>query len=335
MLALSFGLASLAVALAWPVPISLAGAKWTRRSPVFTLVLWQAIALAGGFSMISSLLLFGLRSFGDSLSGAAANFLARTFDGRLWVGDFPAGFGILDALALCFAAMLFAHLILNLAVTTTRTVRQHHRHRQLIELLSTPVPGRRHTHQIAVDAPFAYCLPGLMSDMTIVSEGLVRRLSPGQLGAVIAHEEAHLTQKHTVVLTVFEAWASALPWFPIASRAQASVAVLIEMLADDLALRSVSRDDLVAAIRVTALGQQDAPGAPVGAVMSASVPAPRAGWFRRTFDFLWGSAVPKTNPVEARVRRLLDAPRPLSIPARVSAIAGSGLLLVLPPLAIF
>ncbi|MGO1544728.1 MAG: M56 family metallopeptidase [Gulosibacter sp.] len=347
MLALSLGLAALAIALAWPVPILLSRARWTWRSPTLALVLWQAIALAGGFSMLSSLLVFGLQSYGDSLSDALGHFLIRVFDGSLWAGDFPPGFGFLHAASLCLAALLFTHLILNLAVTTTSTVRHHRRHRDLIELLSTPVPGQRHTRQVAVDTPFAYCLPGLTSDMTVVSEGLVRRLNVEELEAVIAHEQAHLEQRHTVVLTVFAAWASALPWFPIATRAEESVALLIEMLADDLALRSVSRDALVASIRVVALGQQ-APvsSTPLRSTSPVSIPptedpfasvpdaSPREHWIPRAIRFLW-AAPPRTNPVEARVRRLLDDPNPLGTGARGAVITSAVLLLVLPPLAIF
>ncbi|KAB1641883.1 M56 family metallopeptidase [Gulosibacter chungangensis] len=341
MLPLSIGLAALAVTLAWPVPIALSRAEWTTRSPAITLVLWQTIALAGGFSMLSSLLLFGLAPFGDSLAPAITNFLGRTFDGSLWVGDFPHGFGFPHAGALCLAALLFAHLILNLITTTTRTIRQHRRHRQLIELLSTPVPGQYNTRQIAADAPFAYCLPGLMTDMTVVSEGLVRQLTDEQLDAVIAHERAHLEQRHTVVLTVFAAWANALPWFPIANRAQQSIALLIEMLADDLALRHVSRQALIEAVQVVALGQQTSPGAALhGEVNTRAVrtaqhtgSAPES-WLRRMVKLLW-AAPPIENPVGRRVERLLAAPQPLEVGPRVLVLGGSVLLLAVPPLTIF
>lgn len=297
--------------------------------------------------MLSSLAVFGLEPFGRNLADAIIAFVKRTFDGRLWVGDFPAGFGFLHAAALCLAALLFTHLILNLATTTVRTVNYHQRHRQLIDLLSTPVPGKPRTRQIAADTPFAYCLPGLMNDLTVVSEGLVRRLTPEQLDAVIAHEHAHLGQRHTVVLTVFAAWASALPWFPIANRAQQSVALLIEMLADDLALRRVSRQALVDSIRVVALGQNEHPDSEMPVNLPQAMPgqpAPstrtnheieaRDRWGRRTLTLLW-AAPAIANPVELRVQRLLTDAQPLDLGARVALIASSGILLVLPPLAIF
>ena len=51
---LSIGLALFAVALAVPVPIAFARAAWPSGAPVRALLLWQAIGLAGGFSMIGA-----------------------------------------------------------------------------------------------------------------------------------------------------------------------------------------------------------------------------------------------------------------------------------------
>src|SRR5699024_87527 len=41
-------LAGVALALAWPVPVLLARARWPMHAPVRALLLWQAIGLAGG-----------------------------------------------------------------------------------------------------------------------------------------------------------------------------------------------------------------------------------------------------------------------------------------------
>ncbi|HEV7167054.1 MAG TPA: M56 family peptidase, partial [Micrococcaceae bacterium] len=67
MLATSWFLLALAVALAWPVPVALSRARWTARSPFDAVLLWQALALAGGLSMIGAMLVFGMVPLGDSL----------------------------------------------------------------------------------------------------------------------------------------------------------------------------------------------------------------------------------------------------------------------------
>ena len=112
-------LGALALALAWPVPLLLARAKWPAAAPVLALGLWQSIALAGGISMIGSLLLAGLEPFGDDLWSRIGNAAAHLFQGPL-----PAGVTLLHTFALSAAVLLAAHLVLNLALTSVRSRRQ-------------------------------------------------------------------------------------------------------------------------------------------------------------------------------------------------------------------
>ena len=79
---------------------------------------------------------------------------------------------------------------------------------------------------------------------------MIALLSAEQLDAVVAHERAHLRQKHHLLLDAFRSWKRALPWFPIATRAQDAVALLVEMLADDSARRAAGDAVLADAIRV-------------------------------------------------------------------------------------
>ncbi|MET0974737.1 MAG: M56 family peptidase, partial [Leifsonia sp.] len=168
-------LAVLAVALAWPVPIVLARAAWPSRAPGRALALWQLIALAGGTAMIGALLLFGLAPFGDApLTGLGA--LAS----GILVGPLPASVGAAHVIALGAAAILGAHLLLNLASTAVRTERQRRRHHALVDLLSSPIPDRPGTRVLDHAAPVAYCLPGVHT-ITVLSEGLVELLDREQL----------------------------------------------------------------------------------------------------------------------------------------------------------
>jgi Zn-dependent protease with chaperone function len=215
--AVTFGL--IAVGLAWPVPVALARATWPMRAPVMALLLWQGIGLAGGFSMIGALAL--------------------------------AGYAILPehaALAVLPAAAFTVYLLAHLAVTTAQVTGQRHRHLALLELLTSPHPTRARTRVLDDSVPVAYCLPRGAQSVTVLSQGLLDRLDPDELVAVIAHERAHVEQRHDLLLLAFRAWRSALPWFPIAARAEVEVAALVEMLADDHARREVHDDVLARAI---------------------------------------------------------------------------------------
>ena len=249
MIAASAALAALAVLLAWPVPILLGNSRWTRRAPAVALALWQSIALAGGLSMIGALLTFGLAPFGHDLVSAAIGFVRLDGAAEPW-----------HVLALCAALLLTVHLLFNLVATLVRSERQRRRHAQLVTLLSSPLESG--ARLIDSPTPVAYCLPGPFSSVMVYSAGLVELLSPDELTAVIEHERAHVQQRHDVVLIAFRAWYASLPWFPIAYRAQREVGLLIEMLADDRARRSVDTATLaraIAAVATSAAGESASP----------------------------------------------------------------------------
>ncbi|MFE6994534.1 M56 family metallopeptidase [Microbacterium sp. NPDC057659] len=219
-----------ALALAWPVPVALSRASWPTRMPVIALLLWQAIGLAGGLSMIGAL----------ALSGFA-------------VAPQHPWYVLLPAMA--FTVYLLSYL----AVTIVQVTRQRRRHLALLELLASPHPTRARTQVIDDAVPVAYCLPRGSGSVTVLSQGLLDRLDPDELVAVIAHERAHVEQRHDLLLLAFRAWRAALPWFPIAARAEADVAALVEMLADDHARREV-RDEVLARA-ILAVGADGVPGA--------------------------------------------------------------------------
>lgn len=241
MLAAAAVLGVVAVALAWPVPVLLTGAAWTRRRPALALLAWQAIALAGGLSMIGALLLAGLAPFAPDILGGLAAVLGGGPVPDFW-----------NLLALAAAILLTAHLLLNLALTVARSERQRRRHAALLMLLSTP--GANGSRVLDTPAPVAYCLPGALTTVTVVSQGLIELLEPDAMSAVIAHERAHVAQRHDIVLVLFRAWHTSLPWFPIASRAQREVELLVELLADDQARRAVDDASLASAIRAVGAG---------------------------------------------------------------------------------
>ena len=77
------GLVIVGLLLTAPVSHLLAGAKWTRRSPRPALVLWQAVCLTAGFSVVAGLVLLAVEPFGDNLIGAAWNWFAAALTGSL------------------------------------------------------------------------------------------------------------------------------------------------------------------------------------------------------------------------------------------------------------
>ncbi|MGB3911027.1 MAG: M56 family metallopeptidase [Pseudolysinimonas sp.] len=231
LLVVAAALILIAAALAVPVPIALARTAWPTRAPARALLLWQVIALAGGFSMIGALIAAGFALLPSTEIGGGIVFGA--------------------------GAALAAYLLSHLAVTVALVARSRRRHRALLGLLTSPHPTRASTLVLEDSAPLAYCVPRGWNSLTVLSRGLLDRLSPDELSAVIAHERAHLEQRHDILLVAFRAWRSALPWFPIAARAAEEVDVLVELLADDSARRVVPDATLARAIVAAAAVEPD------------------------------------------------------------------------------
>ena len=126
------------------------------------------------------------------------------------------------------------------------------------------------------------------------------------------------------MLLAFKSWHSALPWFPIANRAETAVALLVELLADDQARRVVDDRVLATAIALVASAHTGAVSI-VSARADGTAPAPG----RAIAGPASGSPA---NRVEPRVRRLILTQPPLPPATRVGVLAASAALLVTPAL---
>jgi Zn-dependent protease with chaperone function len=317
----SYFLAVLAIVLAWPVPVYLSRASWPARSPFTAMLLWQAIALAGGLSMIGAMLVYGLEPIGENLIAGL-----RALAGMVLFNAPTTALGFWHIFALSAAALLTAHLVFTLLLTYYRIERQRRRHRELLALLASPSADGTGTMVISHDSPVAYCLPGGARSVTVLSDGLMAALEPAELRAVLSHENAHLSQRHHLLLWAFAAWRQALPWLPTTRMAQESVNALIEMLADDVALRTESKATLIKAIAIVASG----PSGSMATAGPAGLPAPQAHFSLAGLEPASGAVSDSARTTVSRVTRLLTPQPPLPAAARGAVLAGCVLLLALP-----
>lgn len=312
----SYFLAGLAIILAWPVPVVLSRAKWPVRSPFTAMVLWQAIALAGGLSMIGAMLTWGLEPIGDNL----AQGIAALWD--ILVQRRPAEtLGLVHVFAISAALLLSAHLVFTLLLTFYRIQTARRRHRDMLNLLSSPSLDTPATLVIPHPSPVAYCLPGGAQSVTVLSDGLMDMLTESELSAVMTHEKAHLSQRHHLLLWAFAAWRAALPWLPTSQLAQRSVNELIEMLADDEALKKVDRQTLIRAVAIVGSGS--------GSESAAGVPA------SGTAAVSGGGSADTGVGIAGRLSRLLTPQPPLPQWVSVLIQACSVLLLAVPTVLLF
>ena len=158
-----------------------------------------------------------------------------------------AGLGVYGAVGLTLATDVSVVLVVGLIATTIHTARTRLRHRRVLDLVgdrSGRVPGA-----LLLDDPraAAYYLPGLRSRI-VVSSGTIGLLSNGGLAAVLDHERGHARERHSIVMSPFASMDTLLRWMPYARRARNEVSALLEMAADDYAIRYNDRHTLAAAL---------------------------------------------------------------------------------------
>jgi hypothetical protein len=239
----ALGLLVFGVALAEPVSRALARAGWPTRDPVGALLAWQAIGLAGGLALLGAGIVYGLAPFGPSLLPALGG-VADAWN----TGHAPAGMRADHVLALLAAALLAVRLFGVLAAVSTRTLLARRRHRGLLDVLGTPWPAVPGARVLDHPLPVAYCLPGLRSRL-VLSAGVLDALDPHEVRAVLAHEQAHLRERHDLVVLPFVAWGATAPFVRGMVCAQLAVAALIEMRADDVATARTCVAELTGALK--------------------------------------------------------------------------------------
>lgn len=256
MTALAFTI--LALLLVGPVPALLARASWPMRAPRAAIVLWQAIALAAVLSAFSAGIAIASKLFAPGPDGRPTATLTSEIDELGWA--LWAMYIVVLALTLLVGARLMI-AVLQVAIATRRR-RAHHR--MMVDLLG--VPGEHTCAKVAglrildVRQPLAYCLPGVRSRV-VVSEGALTSLSDREVDAILSHEHAHVRARHDLVLEMFTAVHAAFPRFVRSANALDAVRLLIELLADDAAVRAAGPTPLAHALVACASGR-----APSGAM---------------------------------------------------------------------
>lgn len=222
------------LALAYPAARALGRAAWTYRAPRAAIFLWQSLAIAAILAVL-----------GAGLSTA------------LWLvtaGTLATWKILIHCAVLTLTATVALRIGWSLVAVVRETRSRRHRHRNLLDLLATSdgaVPGLRILEE---ETPVAFCLPDRVHARVIVSRGALDNLSAEQLDAVLEHERAHVRRRHDLVLEGFLILHRAFPRMHGADSARRQSQILIELLADDAALRRIGPTPLAQALVALAAG---------------------------------------------------------------------------------
>src|ERR1700760_4061086 len=240
---------------------ALGSARWPGRSPGAAILLWQALGLGGGLAAVGALIEIGVPPGSAGVADGIVRVARVSAHGALFQPGHPVLPVLLRLGSLVLGLALLAQLCGVLIVSTAAVVRARRRQRALLSLLGRGDPKAPGALVVDHPAAAAYCLPGLRSRI-VVSVGALDLLRPAELAAVLAHERAHLRERHDLVVLPFTALRRAFGWSRTCAEAHQSVALLIEMLADDRALRALAG----ALARFGTVGCGGADSAPDGAL---------------------------------------------------------------------
>jgi len=107
----------------------------------------------------------------------------------------------------------------------------HRRHLDALRLSGTTDGGRVPTLWLPHEDPVAYSLGGRKA-LVVASTGLAERLSEQELGAVLAHERAHVRGHHHLLMACAEVLGRTLRFIPLMRELPGAVRLLVELAAD-------------------------------------------------------------------------------------------------------
>jgi Zn-dependent protease with chaperone function len=294
--------------LCYAVLLGTAGARvlgraaWPRRAPRLAILAWQALSL----SVIGSVLLAGVLAEMAAARDGASRRCGPPSHWPCSPATTPAGLALAIAAAIVVVTVT-VRVVWCLARTHAAAAGQRNRQLDALAVLGR-ADDRLGVTLIDHAAPSAYCLPGRHGRIVVTTAALTA-LDEHHLAAVLAHERAHLRQRHHLIRTTAEALSRAFPRVPAFTMAREQIGRLSELAADDAAVRHSGR--LTVAAALLALAEAAAPGTP------APAPALTAG-----------GATAAT-----RAHRLITGARPLGRTRVLLGLAAAALVVSAPAVA--
>lgn len=287
-----------AVVLAVVVGPLLHRASWIERAPRLAIAAWQAltVTILASVTMAGAAVTIPL----PEVSGDLAAILRACVMALREQYASPGGAAV-GATGAVLAVAVIGRTVWCIAAGALRMVRERARHRRVLDVV-----GRRVGDMIVLDCEESavYCLPGRRR-RTVVTTAALRSLDNDELKAVLAHERAHLRERHDLAIALSSALAAAFPTVKVFRVAASETARLVELRADDAAAARTDRLTVAGALLSIVTGVTPHP-VPVAALSATG------------------------SGTAARVRRLIPPQHPLSRLHSLLTSVGVAVLLVLP-----
>ena len=219
-------------------PLIVRHGRWQSRAPRFALWAWLLLFTTGLVSVGGAVLI---------AVGTTAGLIPHLEDGHT-VFDHT----VLAVVAWGSLAIL-GGLAVVVAVRLERLEGSAHAIRDAAErcrrVAATPSGLAPDVTITETDRVFALAVPG-PNPHILVSRGLVTALTADELAAVIEHERSHLVNCHSMIVTLAEINQACVPRLAAARAFGSALTVIVELVADDAAVRRCGASALSAALRV-------------------------------------------------------------------------------------
>ncbi|KUL46999.1 M56 family metallopeptidase [Streptomyces regalis] len=252
-------LAGYAALVGATVPPLLARSQWLHRAPAVAVLAWQALMVT--FVIATALSVHHLALAGHHAHEGLVGLLIACGLGAHTSHADGASHTFGDALALAAPALIVLLPVGWLIRCAWRARRVRRRQLDMLTLVGEPAPEYGATI-VDYDVPAVYCLSGRRSRV-VVTRAALEALTEEQLRAVLEHERAHIAGRHHMLKVLVDAFSHAFRGLPLARYAKEQTDLLLEMIADDRALRFHSPEALATAMYEVAAGR--APQAALGA----------------------------------------------------------------------
>ncbi|MFE7328124.1 M56 family metallopeptidase [Streptomyces sp. NPDC057565] len=223
-------------------------AKWPYRAPCAALALW----FAGCIGALTGLLF--------ATYGLIVHFGEISQHQTLWLP--------VDLTAVVVAWAFVARVIRAYTRIHRQGSERRKRHLTLLGLFGRPV---QHLRAVILPSrqPLAYSVPGPEGGHAVISDVVLAKFSREEVDSVLAHEQAHLRQRHHLLTQFSDAWCAALPKRTFAVRFAERFHGLIEMRADCAARVKCGRHTIASALARMAYDKSPEPAADSGCPVAA------------------------------------------------------------------
>lgn len=210
-------------------------ARWTTAAPRMAIATWFTLAT----SVVLAVALAGVAVVMpmDGFTAQPSGIIATCVDAL------QSQYGPTGGLVLAVAGGLLtwlAPILLLVAGTALARRTAAERARLRSALASAEVDGALGAVVVVSPRPAAYCIPGA-GGTVVVTTGAIDLLEREGLGAVLAHERAHLAGRHHLLVALAATAHRALGLLPLFAVLPDRIGHLVELAADDAATRSANR----------------------------------------------------------------------------------------------